>query len=98
MTKSLNGPSTLSSKAGMNFKASDLVSIIKACNDANVSEITMGDTRIVFSGAKCPEYLTDVANIPETDSRSVPSESQDELEQLLLSNPSAFEELVEVTE
>lgn len=102
MTKLTNGPATTTSKTTMTSVSRDLVAIIKACHDASVSEITMGDIHIIFNGAKSPEYLTDVAKSPNNGSRSVPSEpvtsQEDELERLILSDPSAYEEVVEVTE
>lgn len=81
------------------LNAKDICSIIKACNDAYVSEITIGDVYISFNGAKSPENLTDVANILETGTRSVPFEpvtsEEDILTHKLLSNPSEYEEMVE---
>lgn len=96
MNTKTSGPMTNSAS---NLTANDIVKIIKACGDASVSEIAIGDLYICFNGAKCPKDLTDVANIPETSLRSVPSEpvtsEEDELDRLLLSNPSAYEDVVE---
>lgn len=102
--KSMNGQSILNSRTmtASKLSARDICSIIKACNDASVSEIRIGDIHIIFNGAKSPEYLTDAAISPNNGLRSVPSEpvtsEEDVLDQLILSNPSEYEEMVEVTE
>lgn len=98
----MNGPTTSSSLTmATKLSAKDICSIIQACSEGGVTEITIGDLYIAFNGAKCPEYLTDVANIPETSLRSVPSEpvtteKDEDLTSLLFSDPAQYEEMVEI--
>lgn len=101
----MTGQNTSSSKSttkASHLSAADIVSIIKAGDDANVSEITVGGLHVKYNGAKCPEDLTNVANSPNNGLRSVPFEpvtsDEDQLDQLILSNPSEYEAMVEVTE
>ena len=102
----MNGPNTSNSQTTMISKlsAKDICSIISACHDADVSEITIGELYISFSGAKCLTNLTDVAISPDNDARSVPDDASfldaldkdEELSMKLLSDPLAYEEMVEI--
>jgi hypothetical protein len=102
----MNGPNTSNSQTTITSKlsAKDIVSIIGACHNACVSEITIGELYISFHGAKSPVNLTDEAISPDNVVRSVPDEvsyldtldKDEELSMKLLSDPLAFEEMVEI--
>lgn len=90
----------------MNFNlcGDDIVNIIRACSESQVREFKLGEMHIVLMGQNTPWSLTDVANSPDNEFRSVPDympdegifDKDEELTQKLLSDPLAYEELVEV--
>ncbi len=97
----MNGPATTISPA-LTINSKHLCELIKACSEAKVSEFKLGDLHITFNGAKSPNNLTDVANNPNNGLRSVPLEPvndrDQELENLMITDPAAYEEMVSVTE
>lgn len=92
-TKSSSGVSGLTS-------SKSIVEIIKACKEAGVTKFQHGELIIDF---QIPSNLTDDTKVLEYSPRSVPSDlvtSEEDMqhELLMLSNPSAYEDLVTVTE
>jgi hypothetical protein len=84
------------------MKISDLCSLIKSCSDAGVKEFQLGDLRITFD----INNLTTDKQDPNNSTRSVPfyttqeavdlgMDREDELTQLMLKDPVAYDEMVD---
>lgn len=97
MSTSTNGQNILNT-------SSDLIEIIKACGASGVEKIKIGDLEIQFKGQQVPDYLTIFPQNLNNSTRSVPDNASDndaidkdeELVQKLLTDPLAYEELVDV--
>jgi hypothetical protein len=90
------------------MKFSELNSLVKACRDADVAMFEMGDLKITFRGDHMisdPSWnlsLTDLKQDPTISTGSVPFDTIskeikefEDLENLRLSDPVAYEEMVE---
>jgi hypothetical protein len=92
----MNGQSTLSLARQMT--SSDICKVIDACHKAGVTKIKLGDMEVQFVGYVAPLNLTIVANSPNNELNDTPFQGvmnqEEELERLLLEDPSAYESLV----
>jgi hypothetical protein len=92
----MSGPNILNLVAPMT--SSDLVKVIKACNDAHVTYLKIGELSISFldnnltNGAKCPETI--IRSEPDISPAMGNLSKEEELDLLILADSKAYEELV----